>query len=519
MSALAALVLLYGTAVSPGRPVTGRLTFDPAVARGGGAVYAAPRLEGGDEQALRMSEALILTGTGGSSRAAQEARRRKLPAVALGNARWEPGGKLVVEHAVLGPAKNGLRQVVSRERMELAEGAVVTVDPEKGTVAVVPREKAGDWLSAAEAARAYDGLRSVDALLLWLGGHEGPEAGQRLGLEMLRRAADGDAVPKDYSKLRAMLKQKLATNDELAVLGEARARLAAFLGESIERLADAGNGEAVARIQAEAQRRYEAFESACSILGQKPGAPSPLHSGLQRAAKERRAAVPAGAGDWSEAAVKAGAQARARKTLDASFYKKFVEENGLERALEDTAGDASLTLGRKSQRLRSLILSKKPPELEAELPPGERLRLLGEGERFEDVLRAQAGAKIVEIWAAAWDPGALGARKRAGGLHPEPVVTVEAAGGGQALRAWTRDPLSSRRQLVQGAAFEVSLDRRAGEPALPPSGAVPSSAALKKVSKVLRALEGHWGRPVLAELILDGERLSVLSAVPDAGSR
>jgi hypothetical protein len=519
MTALLAVIVLYGTAVSPGRPVTGRLTFDSAVARQGGAVYAVPRLEGGDEQALRMSEALILTGTGGQSRAAQEARRRRLPAVALGSARWEPGGKLLVEHAVLGPAKNGLRQVVSRERVELVEGSVVTVDPGKGTVTVIPKEKAADWLAAAEAARAYDSLRSADSLGIWLSGQESPAVRQRLDIEMLRRAADGDAELKDYLRLRSMIMGKALSEDERSVLADAGARLSSFLAESSERIGEAGNAEAVLRIREEAQRRYDAYDRVSSSLGHKIGPAGSLIAGLQRAAKERLSSVPAKAGDWSEAAVKAGAESRARKILDASFYKKFVEENGLARQLEDISGDASLTLGRKSQRLRALILSKKAPDLDRALPPGERLRLLGEGERFEDVPRAQAGAKVLEIWAAAWDPGPLGARKRVGGLHPQPSVTAEAGGGGQALRAWTRDPLSSRRQLVQGVAFEVSLDRGSGEPALPPSGSLPPAAALRKISKVLRVLEGHWGRPVLAELTLDGERLSVLSAVPDSGSR
>lgn len=518
MTALAALVLLYGTAVSPGRPVTGRLTFDPAVARQGGAVYATPRLEGGDEQALRMSEALILTGAGGSSRAAQEARRRKLPAVALGNARWEPGGKLIVEHAVLGPAKNGLRQVVERRRVELTEGSVVTVNAEQGTVVVAPSELASDWLAAAEAARAYDGLRDLQSLLLWRQGAS-DEAAERLIQELQRRAVDGEADPAHLGALGARIKASAA--EEKRIFNEARDRLTAFLAESLERMADASTQDAVDRLLAEARRRHRAYSEACAALQHKQPAPpaAALLARLERFAKERRPGLPAKAGDWSEAAVKAGAEPRARRILDASFYKKFVEENALSRRLEDISGDASLTLGRKSQRLRSLILSKKAPDLGAELPPGERLRLLGEGERFEDVPRAQAGAKVLEIWAAAWDPGPLGARKRAGGLHPEPVVTAEAAGGGQALRCWTRDPLSPRRQLVQGPAFEAALDRRTGELAAPPSGTPPSGAALKKVSKVLRALEGHWGRPVLAELSLDGERLSVLSAVPDSGSR
>ena len=76
-------------------------------------------------------------------------------------------------------------------KRSLREGDAVIVDAASGRVTLVPPPHAEARVAAAEAARAYDGLRDAQALEQWLIQTEGESRGAALLSELVPRAVAG----------------------------------------------------------------------------------------------------------------------------------------------------------------------------------------------------------------------------------------------------------------------------------------------------------------------------------------
>lgn len=520
-----------GVSAGPGRPVTARLTFDRRKAEAGGFIYLVPRLTDDDLKALAGSEALVTLSGGCMSRAAAAARRRGVPALILGSGRFEAGAVLVLERPVFGPPRPGPKGMVyqaveRRERLELTEGMPVTVDVLRGRLIVPPPSSAEDALAAAEAARAYDGLRDSQALLHWLEGRPGPGPAGLLLSELAERAALDVSVSSAVARLR---QAALASFDAARLIGRHERRLADFLDEARASLREAGSPEAVRHLADEARARAQALAALAKALDV-PLGKAAAGAGIaalveKRLAELRGKPLPDSA---AAAAAAAGASVPERVVLGSDIYRGFIKAAGLGPSIERTALDASLSLNQKSERIRALLLSVPlgsalTAEVSALLPAAARLRLSGSGESLAAVPRQDAPERLREVWAAYWDRGSLGKRKRQGlPLEPEAAVTVSAEADAAVFgRALSRDPASGRREriTVQAGSDEYTLERATGQELLPASrGAarrVLSPSALLAVARLCRALDSHAGRGVEVEFAVGaGDRLIFLDYRP-----
>ena len=190
-----------------GRPVCAKATFDRTAAQAGGRVLVLDASGVGDEQAIRMSEAVIVRRASLSSRAGAAARRHGVPAVALGQGRWDGRGPtLYLDEPSYGNPQMAsgysYRPVTGYEQRALREGDAVIVDAAKGRVILVPASQAQACVDAAEAARAYDGLRDAQALVQWLVTTESAGRGAALLEELVPRAVAGSMSADDLSRVR-----------------------------------------------------------------------------------------------------------------------------------------------------------------------------------------------------------------------------------------------------------------------------------------------------------------------------
>ena len=179
--------------LGPGLPVCARVTFDRKIAESGGRVFVLDAASEGDEQAIRMAEAVIVRRAGLSS------ARRRLAATAcppwLGQGRWDGRGPALYSIAVYG-THNGLgllyRPVTGYEQRALREGGGDRGRGERKRD-LVPASQAQACVAAAEAARAYDGFATRRRLFSGLSRRKrGPRRGL---LRTGARAVAGSCPP------------------------------------------------------------------------------------------------------------------------------------------------------------------------------------------------------------------------------------------------------------------------------------------------------------------------------------
>ena len=499
--------------LGPGHPVCGRATFDRRKAAAGGLILVVDAAEPGDEDAVRMSEALVARRGGLTSRAALAARRHGVPAVALGAGVWDPAGPtLTLAEPVFGPpAAAGaalVRAATGALERVLREGDAVCVDPASARVVLPAADEADARVAAAEAARAYDGLRDAGALERWLTAEPGPARAAALARELIPRAFEGGVPPADFARLIRACRAAAGSSGreglsriERRVFARSIRVLRAELSACPSAAADAPAAATLDRLVGEAQAAAERASQAGRALGAGDGGAPALARACADSAARRRKSVPSAPPSLDAAARAAGADRPDSVELPADSWSRFASDNGLGDFLTSTRDDASLGLRRKSSRVRERIMGARlDPASEAGraalAAASGPVLVVGEDATLEagpaDVL-----AKVREVWAASWAPGPLGARLRAGrGSDYEGRVRVEKAVAAEVSGvAFSRDPGSGLRgRLIVEA-----------EPALSP-------ARLKRLRRLVRALDAWRGAGVEVAFSFAGEKLLVHSA-------
>jgi hypothetical protein len=538
--------------------VTARLTYDRGRAAEGGTILVLESFADSDIPAARLAEALVLSSGGAMSPGAVFARSHRIPAVAPESARWVDGA-LEAQAPVLGRTQkeDGVSFQVAEKsvRLQLKEGDVATVDPVHGTLTLSSPRDAESDLAAAEALRAYDGLRDVQALLHWWQARSDsdPRAGVLLAAGLASRLADGSARADDFVSMRravasalpAAEKKRLA-QEERRALGEAASSAERGLREDLDSVREAATALALDRILARAQPRWEGLRSLAEALGRKAelGSAAALWRDIARAAEQHRARLPAGPVRDPLVAVAevAGATIPSRAVLDESFYRRFLAENRLEERIADISSDASLDLRQKSARIRTLLLGVRldsgsglGQEILGRLPEAETYAVSGAYEEFSQVSRDEVLGKVLEAWAAGFDPGPFGARKRAAAdgrlAGPEASVTISAGATAEVSgTVFSRDPASGRREHVlvsaefktgSGATQEYLLDRKTGRVVrlalLGASGSLLRTDDLAALARAARCLDDQEGRGVEIEFSRAAGRVYLLGSRAIAG--
>ncbi|MDE2490773.1 MAG: hypothetical protein KGM24_07985, partial [Elusimicrobia bacterium] len=156
--------------VGSGRPMLARVTYDKDKAARGGYVFVAPYTTPDDLDAIRASKAVITTSGGLLSHAAITTREMGVPAVILPRADWN-GGEAAIESPEFGAPRRvgGLvaRSASGGGRAVLAEGALVRLSPETGSVEIYPPTIGAAVLDASQALARYDESGDGAALAAW----------------------------------------------------------------------------------------------------------------------------------------------------------------------------------------------------------------------------------------------------------------------------------------------------------------------------------------------------------------
>jgi hypothetical protein len=536
----------------PGRPVCGRATFDRAKAATGGYVFVTDAGEPGDEDAVRLSGAVVARRGGLTSRAAVFARRHGVPAVALGRGVWDPAGpSLTIEEPTFGPpvVEGGVavRAAGVPSARTLREGEAACVDAAAGRVLFPPPEEAESRVAAAEAARAYDGLRDAGALERWLSGAPDAARAAALMAELAPRALEGGAPVDDLVRLDRAARAAAGPGGVGAVAraetrawGRAVRATRAALSTCAAAASEAPGADVADRLAEEARAAASRAAAGGRALGLPDGGLGALARACAAAAAARRRAVPARAPSLDEAARAAGAEQPEAVEVGPEAWRAFVAENGLAEFLIETSGDASLGLRRKSERLRERVLAGRLD------PASEAGRALAAAAAScpcvvsgadaslpaPDARSALAAARAV--WAASWEPGPLGARLRAGRatevdgrLRIERSAAAEVSG-----LVFSRDPSSARRgrALVEAApgglegllgggapADRYDLDAASGRAReIVPAGPRPilTPERLRRLARLARALDAWRGAAVEAAFSFSGGKLLVLHVRP-----
>ncbi|MBI5240177.1 MAG: hypothetical protein HY926_06870 [Elusimicrobia bacterium] len=547
--------LLPAAALSPGtgRPVTARITYDRGRAKEGGAILVLPGFSDSDAAVARLAEALILGSGGAGGRGAAFARGRRIPAVALESAVWADG-VLEARAPVLGrpQSQDGVSFQVAEKTVpvRLREGDVVTVDPVQGTVALSAPEDAESDLAAAEALRAYDGLRDGQALRHWWAARAGADAraGVAAAAGLAARVADGGVRADDFSAfsravaagLPPALRKRLA-EEQRRVLGEAAAQAQRSLRQELGSVREAATALAVERILARAQTRWEGLQALAAALSEKSRLRgcAALWQELSRAAAQRRQVLSSAAvsDPLTAAAAAAGAEIPPRAAFGEVEWRLFLAEGRLDAPLARILDDASLDLRRRSARLRSLLLERGLPEgselgrrILGNLPPAQSYSVAGAYEVIPDVPAAGVLGAVFRAWAAGFDPGPLGARKRAAqsGLPALFASSVDVTALPQAEVSGTvfsREPAAGRRERLLvaaakpgGAAQETVLENRTGRELRPAgAGRLLEARDLAVLARAARSLDDHEGRGVELEFCKAAGKLYLLGSRPIAG--
>jgi hypothetical protein len=538
--------------LGPGRPVCGRVTFDRRKAAAGGLIFATDAGEPGDEDAIRLSEAVIARRGGLVSRAAISARRHGVPAVALGRGLWDPSGPVLKLREPLfdaaAPAGGLAVRAASDEReVILREGDAACVDAAAGRVVLPSPDEADSRVAGAEAGRAFDGLRDEPSLERWLEAAPDATRAGALMRELAPRALEGGISAADLARVELAARaaagaggrDALAKTERRAWSRAVRAGRAQ-LADCSAAAADAPAADVLDRLTRDANDAADRVAAAGKIFGGGDGGLGALARACASAAAKRRKSVPSSSPSLDDAAAAAGASRTESSPLRAETWKIFVAENGLGDFLATTLDDASLGLRRKSERVRAKILEGRLSEstdagravLAAASCP---CLVVGEDATIPAADPREALTAVREAWASSWGPGPLGARLRAGrGAAYDGTIRFEKAPKSELSGLFfSRDPGSGRRRvLVEAApggvaellAGNASADRYALEPR---SGrvleAVPASAdgkplltpeRLKKLARLARGLDAWRGGGIEAAFSFDGDKLYVHHARP-----
>ncbi len=506
-----------------GRSVCAKVTFERKVAEAGGRVLVLDAAGAGDEPAIRMAEAVIARRGGLSSRAAAFARRHGVAAVSLGSGRWDDRGPaLYLDEPSYGnplPASGySYRPVIGSQERALREGDAVIVDAASGRVILVAPAEAEARVAAAEAARAYDGLRDAQALEQWLVQTDDVRRAPALLVELIPRAVAGAMSADDFARVRRAAERAVpaAEREELR-----RTEALAFIRASREAKRRAEDCAADADEAGAAADGVAAVVRMLSL----PDGGAVLAARSCREDALRRAKARAGkTAAFADAAVSGGADRPEGVELPATAWARFVESNGLGEWLARTLDDASLGLRRKSERIRERIMAGRLGPIDG--ITGRSL-IIGEDAALKADGPADAPQRVKEAWAASWTPGPLGARQRAGrGLAYDGRVRVEKLVPADASGlAFSRDPGSGRRERIfieaapgsldgilagDAATESYALDRRSGRETAPRSGsaaAVLSTERLARVARLARALDAWKGAGVEVAFSFSGGRL------------
>jgi phosphohistidine swiveling domain-containing protein len=539
--------------MGPGRSVCARVTFDRRKAAAGGLIFATDAGEPGDEDAIRLSEAVIARRGGLTSRAAIAARRHGVPAVALGRGSWDASiPALTLREPVFGPAAAGgglsVRPAGGEREVILSEDSAACVDAAAGRVAVLADAEAEPRLAAAAAGRAFDGLRDEPALERWL--EAAPDEGRAAALmrELAPRALAGGISSEDLARAESAARAAAGPGGRGAL--EAATRRAwsravragrANLADCAGAAADAPAGDVLDRLTGGAKAVADRAAAAGRILGGGDGGLGALSRACAAAAAKRRKSVPPASPSLDDAAAAAGASRTESSALPPGAWRSFAAENGLDEFLARTLDDASLGLRRKSERVREKILAGRLDENTAtgrliltSALSGPAL-VVGDDATLKAAGARELFAAVREVWAASWGAGPLGARLRAGRgadyagtLRVSRVPKADLSG-----LLFSRDPGSGRRRvlveaapggidgLLSGgaAADRYSLEPRSGRvlesvPAAPDGKPLLGSERLKKLARLARALDAWRGGAVEAAFSFDGDTLTVHHARP-----
>ncbi|MDD5305153.1 MAG: hypothetical protein PHS14_18800, partial [Elusimicrobia bacterium] len=530
--------------LGPGRPVCAKATFDRKIAESGGYVLVLDAALEGDDQAIRMAEAVIVRRGGLSSRAGASARRHGVPAVALGQGRWDGRGPaLYLDEPSYGNPQTAsgysYRPVIGSEERALREGDAVIVDAASGRVTLVPPAEAEARLAAAEAARAYDGLRDEAALEVWLSQTEGSRRGAALLAELVPRAVAGAMPADDLSRVRRSAERTVpaSAREEMR-----RAEASAFTLAAREAkrraedcaadAADASDAPSLARLADEARASAEGVAAVARMLSLPDGGAAAAARACRDGALRRAKARAGKPSSFASAAASGGADRPEGVELPANAWERFVDGNGLAEWLARALDDSSLGLRRKSERIRERIASSKldssseagAAALAAATGP---VLVVGEDAALKASGPADVLARVKDAWSASWTPGPLGARQRAGrGLAYDGRLRVEKISPADASGlVFSRAPGSGRRErlFVEAAAGSLdgilsgdaetesyTLDRSTGREISPRSGsasAVLSDLQLARVARLARALDAWKGAGVEVAFSFSGGRL------------
>ncbi|HXT01827.1 MAG TPA: hypothetical protein VN915_14220 [Elusimicrobiota bacterium] len=544
--------------LGPSRPACARLTFDRRKAAAGGMIFATDAGEPGDEDAIRLSDAVLARRGGLLSRAAISARLHGVPAVAVGRGGWDAAApSLTLRESAPGPetSVDGLAVRAARPERDvvLREGDAVCVDAGAGRVLVPPAAEAGARVDAAQAARAYDGLLDEGALERWLEAEPGDARAQALMRELAPRALDGTMPSADLARVEAAARRAAgpAGRDALAkaerrawskALRAERGRLADCAAEA----ADAPASDVLERLTREAKAEADRAAAAGKVLGGGDGGFGALARACSAAAGKRRKSVPPASPSLAAAAEAAGASRPESTPLRADAWKLFVAENGVGDFLSTTLDDASLGLRRKSERVRARILQGR---LDESTDAGRWViaaasscpcLVVGEDATVPARDARAALAAVREAWAASWGPGPLGARLRAGRAadYDGTIRFAKAPKADVSGLLFSRVPGSGARRVLVEAASGSSPDVLSGGAAAdryalePRSGraleAVAVSAGgkpllsperLKRLARLARGLDAWRGGAIEAAFSFDGGELEVTSARALEGPR
>jgi phosphohistidine swiveling domain-containing protein len=539
--------------LGPGRAVCGRATFDRRKVAAGGAIFVTDAGEPGDEEAIRLAEAVIVRRGGLTSRAAISARRHGVAAVALGRGTWDAATpSLILREPVFGPSSSAggvtVRAASGERERVLREGDAACVDAGAGRVVLPPADEADARVAAAEAARAFDGLRDESALERWLEAAPGPARAAALMAELAPRALEGGITPDELARIERAARtaagregrEALSRAERRAWAKAARAGRAE-LDDCAAAAADARSADVLERLAAGAKDEAARASAAGKILGGGDAGLGALARACQAAASRRRGSVTAEPASLEDAAAAAGAARPESVETPADAWGRFVAENGLAEFLSSTLDDASLGLRRKSERIRARLQ-------DARLEPGtEAGRAIAAAAAFcpclvvgEDATLPAADAREAlaaarEVWAASWGPGPLGARLRAGrgGRFEGRLRFTRAVKADVSGLLFSRDPGSGRRRvLVEAAPGGIdallaggatsdrwALEPRSGRtvefvPGAPDGRPRLSPERLERLARVARALDAWRGGGIEAAFSYVGDKLFIHHARP-----
>jgi hypothetical protein len=538
--------------MGPGRPVCGRVTFDRRKAAAGGMIFATDAGEPGDEDAIRLSEAVIARRGGLTSRAAISARRHGVPAVALGRGAWDPAvPSLTLREPLFDPVSplGGLAVRAARGERELVlrEGDAACVDAAAGRVFVPSPDEADARVAAAEAARAFDGLRDEPSLERWLEAEPGESRSAALMRELAPRALEGVISPSDLARVERAARAAAGSGARDALADAERRAWSRTLRvghaqaeDCAAAAADAPAADVLDRLTRDARDMADRAAAAGKIFGGGDGGLGALARACAGAAAKRRRSVPPSSPALEDAATAAGAARNESSPLRLETWRIFILENGLGDFLAQTLDDASLGLRRKSERIRARILDGRLDEstdagravLSAAAFP---CLVVGEDATIPAAGAREALKAVREAWAASWGPGPLGARLRAGhGAAYDGSIRFEKTPKSELSGLFfSRDPGSGRRRVLveaaPGGAAELleggasadryALDPRSGRvleavPAAADGKPLLSGDQLKRLARLARALDAWRGGGIEAAFSFDGDKLYVYHARP-----